>query len=163
MRKAFVAVLIVLVAMGALVTGVAFAQGAQPPQTPGAGYGPGPMANGQAGPLHTYLVEALAARLNLSVDTVSSALQNGSTMYQVALNNGVAATDIPTMLQEVRQSAFSKAEADGVMTQEQANWMLSRMQGAGNGDGTGNCPYFDGQPGQAGNRFGSGMMNGRGW
>jgi hypothetical protein len=52
-------------------------------------------------------------------------------------------------MQAARQKALEQAVAHGVLTQEQADWMLSHMGGRGHmggrwqGDGDfGPCPYF---------------------
>jgi hypothetical protein len=66
----------------------------------------------------------------------------------------------------VHQDAFAKAVADGVITQERADWMLQRMQNMyQNGYGFGSCPMHNGQgfgPGMMqqnrGNGYGPGMM-----
>ena len=78
-------------------------------------------------------------------------------MYQIALDNGIKQEDLTDFLNGVHQDAFAAAVKDGVMTQQQADWMLQRMQNRG-GYGTGNCPMQNGQ----GGGYGPGMMNGNG-
>lgn len=122
--------------------------------------GRGPMHDGTRGLLHDYMVKALADKLGLSVEAVESALDAGKRPYDLALENGVAVADIPALLQEVHASALAAAVADGVITQEQADFMLQRMQGRGYGDPA-NCP-MNGQAPRDGTGFraGHGM---RGW
>jgi hypothetical protein len=115
--------------------------------------------------MHDYVEQALAAKLDLTVEQVEDALAAGTPMYQIALDNGIAQEDLASFMNEVHQDAFAKAVADGVITQERADWMLQRMQNMyQNGYGFGNCPMQNGQglgPGMMqnrGNGYGPGMM-----
>ena len=121
MKKTLIVFVLLAVLLTSVGVGAAAAQGEQPPAGSGAG----------RGVLHPYMVAAFADRLNLSVEAVESALVAGQTLYQIALANGVAAADFPALMSEVRQAAIAAALADGVITQQQADWMLSRMSGQG--------------------------------
>ncbi len=157
MRKLFLVITLVILALGVLGVGVVFAQGERPP------YGSGWRVDG-FGPLHTYLVEALAAKLDLSVDEVNDRLSKGETMYDIAFSKGIAQDQLPTFLKEVHAASLDKAVADGVITQEQADWMHDHMQsGLGYGYGNVNCPMHNRSFGQDGRGFGPGMMGGRYW
>jgi hypothetical protein len=164
MKKTLLIVALVVLALGALSVGVVAAQGGQPPVN---GYGMGMMGGGGYGPMHTYVVEAFAAELKLSVDEVNTRMLNGETMYQIAVAEGIAADQVAAVLTKVHTAAFDKAVAAGALTREQADWMLQRMQGMyANGYGTGNCPMGGARP-QDGTGFrggmGSGMMGGGRW
>jgi uncharacterized protein YidB (DUF937 family) len=131
----------------------------------GFGYGHGMMGGGfgrngggQYGPMHDYVEEALANKLGITEKGVEDALASGKTMYQIALDNGVKEADVASFLTEVHTAAFDKAVADGVVTREQADFMLQRMTASG--FNFGNCPMQNGQGGQFGQ--GRGMMNGGG-
>jgi hypothetical protein len=162
MKKTILIVALVVLALGALGVGVAFAQGPVPPyggMTPGASAGVG--GNGY-GWMHDYVEQALAAKLGITEQQVEDALAAGKPMYQIALDNGIKQEDLATFMNGVHKDAFDKAVKDGVMTQPQADWMLQRMQniyqnGYGNGTGTG-CPMGGG----AGFGRGGGMMRGFG-
>ena len=158
MKKTLLIVAIVVLALGILGAGVAFAQGEQPPRT----YGFGMMGGrGGYGFMHEYVEQALAEKLGLTEAQVEDALANGTTMVQLALDNGIAEADLPAFMSEVHQAAFDKAVADGVLTGEQAGWMLERMGGRfTNGYGFGDCPMNGTQP-QDGTGF-RGMMGGNG-
>lgn len=143
MKKTLLIALILAAVAGLAVAGVAYAQGTQPPQ---ASYGPGMMGGFSSGygPLHTYVVEAFAAKLGLTVEDVNARLAAGESMYQIALAEGIAADDIPALLTEVHTQAFEQAVADGVITQEQADWMQAHAFGRGGygqgmGAGQGAC------------------------
>ena len=144
-------VAMVVVALGVFGVGVALAQDAQPP------VGRGPMMGGGYGPMHDYVEEALADKLGITEADIESSLASGKTMYQIALDNGVKEADVPALLTEVHTAAFDKAVADGVVTREQADFMLQRMATSGYG----NCPMQNGQGGGygRGNGFRGGMGN----
>lgn len=161
MKKTLLIVGIVVLALGALGVGVAFAQGGQPP------YGPMMGGNGY-GWMHDYVEQALAAKLGLTEEQVEGQLAMGTSMYQIALNNGIAQADLADFMNEVHQTAFDQAIKDGVLTQAQADWMLQHMSGNfQNGYGFGDCPMHNGQNGSFGPQngrggYGPGMM-GRGF
>jgi hypothetical protein len=157
MKKTLLIVALVVLALGALGVGAALAQGGQPP------YGPGMMQGGY-GWMHDYVERALASQLGISEESVEEQLASGKSMYQVALDNGVVEDDMAAFLTEVHTTAFDQAVADGVITSEQAELMLNRMQGMWtNGYGPGNCPMHGYSNGQTGGYGPGGMMGGRGW
>lgn len=162
MKKLLIAGLVVIVAIAALATGVVFAQGSQSAQTANTtGYGPGMNGSRGNGPIHDYVEQVLAQRLGLTEEQVEQALTAGKTMYQIALDNGIAEAEIPALLSDVHKTALDKAVADGVLTQAQADLMLQCM--TINGFNLANCP-MGGQQNGAGFRGGQGggMMRGRG-
>jgi hypothetical protein len=138
MKKTLLIALVLAAVAGLAFAGVVYAKGPQP-AAPGMGYGP-MMAQGQIGPLHTNMVEAFAAKFGLTVDEINTRLAAGERMYDIALSAGVAADEFPALMQEVRNQAISAALADGVITQDQADWMLSHAFGRGGfGQGVGAC------------------------
>ncbi len=152
MKKTILIIGLVVLALGVFGAGVAFAQDEQPP------VGRGPMMGGGGyGPMHDYVEEALADKLGITEEDVESALASGTTMYQIVLDNGIAEADVPALLTEVHTAAFDKAVADGIITREQADFMLQRM--TANGYGFGNCPMQNGQGYGRGNGFGRGFNN----
>jgi hypothetical protein len=110
--------------------------------------------------------KAMADAVGLSVTEFESRHDAGETFYQIALAEGYSAEEIPALMQDARDKALDAAAADGVISQEQANWMQSRgfgrggMGGYGRGYSDGTCPMFDGDEAPNG-QFGPGMM--RGW
>lgn len=98
-----------------------------------------------SGPLHNYMVNAFAKALNLTAEDLDTRLQNGESMWQVAEAQGMTAEDFTALMTTVRTDAAQQAAADGVITQEQADWMLQRMQNMQQrGFGVGNCPMAGG-------------------
>lgn len=112
---------------------------------------------GGYGLLHDYVEQALAEKLGLTEAQVEEQLFAGKSMYQIALDAGIAEADIPALLQAVHQSALEKAVAAGVLTQEQADAMLARMQTRG-WNASGICPMYG-----SGLQHGNGMRNSRRW
>ncbi len=154
MKKTLLIVALLVLALGALGVGVVFAQGGKPPVGPN-GYGW----------MHNYVEQALAAKLGLTEKQVEDQLAAGKTMYQIALDNGIKQENLAAFMTEVHKDALARAVKDGVITQQQADWMLQRMENMyQNGYGPGNCPMHNGQgaPVGRGRGFGPGMMNGRG-
>ncbi len=148
-------IVLALLVVGAVGVGVAYAQSGQPPVGRG-------MMDGGYGPMHDYVEKALADKLGLTEAQVEEQYAAGKSMYQIALDNGIAEADVTAFLTEVHTTAFDAAVADGVMTREQADFMLQRMQGNGYGNGTGTCPMGNGTSGMRGGG-GQGMMGGGRW
>lgn len=154
MKKTMLIAGVVLAALVVFGVGVVFAQGPNPYN------GNGPMMQNGGGWMHEYVEKALASKLGLTETQIEEQFAAGKTMYQIALDNGIKEEDLTDFLNGVHQEAFAAAVKDGVVTQEQADWMQQRMQNRG-GYGTGNCPMHSGQFDQ-GAGYGRGMMNGYG-
>jgi len=169
MKKTQLIALVLAAVAGLAVASVAYAQGLQPtggPAAPGTGYGP-MMSQGQEGPLHDYMLAAMAEALGIPAADLETRLANGETFYQIALAQGIAADDIPALMQTARSQAVAAALADGVITQEQADWMQAHAfghggygQGMGPGQGLG---AGQGACGGTGVPVGTGMQRGRHW
>jgi len=146
----------------ALGTGsVAYAQEETPVSVCQAGVRRGSGA-GQAGmgPLHEYMVEAFAERLGLALATVEDRLAAGETLCDIALDQGLSLEDFRSLWLDIRQEAIAEAVADGVLTEEQAEWLSQR--GGPNASGpalSGSCKGEMSGDGLA-NRFGFGRRIG---
>jgi len=147
--------LVGMVVSALVVAGYAFAQTPSPvPQFP---FGQGMMggrqrggmmggyrSDGQHGPMHEYMEKAMAKALGISEDDLEAALASGKTMWQVAEEKGLTLEQFQKVMLDARQEAFKQMVADGVITQAQADWMLSRMQNMGGRGGQGGCPGMGG-------------------
>ena len=153
-----VALVAVVVALGAFGIGAAYAQGST---TPFAGHGP-MMQNGTSGVLHTFMTTEFAKKLGLNVNDINTRLTAGESMYAIALSTGLTADKVPALMTEVRTNALDAAVKANVITQAQADLMKTRGFGQGgrmNGAGfDGDCPMQNGGV-QIGFR---GMGNGQG-
>lgn len=152
MKKRLIAVLMALVAVAMLATGVVFAQAPTPTVTPAGtpgtvpGIGGGMMHGGRRGdgPIRTYFEQALAQKLGLTDAQLQEKLTAGKHPEEIVAETGVAAADIPALLQEVHKTALANAVTAGVITQAQADEMLQHLQDHPNGGG--------GRPGPGGHR-----------
>jgi hypothetical protein len=136
MRKFVLIAVVILVALAAIGVGVASAQGEQPP------FGPGRRGGAGNGPMHAYVVEALAEALDLETAAVNTRLLGGETMQQIALSEGIEPDELAGFLRDVHEAAFDKAVADGTLTDEQATFMRQRRENRleRRGLAAGDCP-----------------------
>ena len=158
-------VVLAVVALALTSVGTAYAQ--SPTQAPGSGYanmgGRGNRAGAAVGAtasgltpgsglLHDYMLAGYSEALNIPVDTLQARLDAGETMSQIALSTGLTLDEFRTLMTDVRIQAIDAALADGVITQEQADWLKTRGAGqmsAGRGMQAGrgqfanpSCPNF---------------------
>ena len=68
----------------------------------------------QDGLLHDAMIAAFADELGLSVDEINTRLEAGETMADIAISTGLT---------------LDQALADGILTEEQAEWLKSRGAG----------------------------------
>jgi hypothetical protein len=75
----------------------------------------------------------------LSVDEVNAQLASGETFYTIALAQGYTVEQLPELMASIRVNAIDLAIADGVLTPDQAAFLLNNQYGGnarGNGVGT---------------------------
>jgi hypothetical protein len=94
------------------------------------------------GILSEWIETNLAAALGISPEELTARLDAGETFSEIALSLGFDSTVISDMLTQARLDALAQAVAEGLITQEQADWLASRGSttsgtGYGNGAGTG--------------------------
>ena len=98
--------------------------------------------DGEYGPLHEAMLTALAEALGLTPEELEAQRAVGESMWQIAADQGLTAEEFTTLMLEARTAALEQAVAEGLMTQEQVDWMLNRWDGTQNwasGVGTGPC------------------------
>jgi Spy/CpxP family protein refolding chaperone len=142
----------ILVAILTALAAVGFAlAGRNTPPTP---YGPG-MMGGQGGgmmggfrsddgygPMHDAMEEAMAGALGITEEELEERFAAGDTAWTIAQEKGLTQEEFTQWMTEARSQAFAKLVDEGVLTQEQADWMQERMGTRlqnGFGDGTGTC------------------------
>lgn len=107
------------------------------PRVAAEGRGPG---GGVLAPYEDIIQEKIAEALGISVEEFEAARDAGVTLYDLAEEHGVNFDVVREAMLEGRTEAIKQAVADGVITQEQANWMLLRgVQGIRMGLGRGAC------------------------
>lgn len=158
--------LVVAISLG--LVGSAFAQTPNPntpinPNNPGMMGRGGMMGrNGTFGPMHDYLVSAMAEAMSVDKAELEAALANGQTMWQFAQAKGYTLEQVQQLMQTARTNAIAKMVEAGVITKEQGDWMLSRMQGMwgqGQRGGINGCPGMG--AGRRGNPSSSGFSGRR--
>lgn len=105
-------------------------------------------------------LEAAAKVLGMTTDELSSALQSGQTLQDVADEKGVAIEDVQAAIQAVHaeemRANIAQAVEDGTMTQEKADWLLEGLDKGFIGGGDGFGPGFGGHHGRGpGGMFGA--------
>lgn len=103
--------------------------------------------------MHQQVMTAVATKLGMTYDQLIAALQNGQTIAQLAEAKGVSLEVLQQTANTARTTAINALVEQGVLTREQADWMIDHMDdmpmsGFGNSSG-------------APSNFGPGMM-GRG-
>ncbi|MFN3309554.1 MAG: DUF2680 domain-containing protein [Anaerolineales bacterium] len=102
--------------------------------------------SGQFGFMHEEFIAAMAPKLGMSVEALQAELAGGKTLWQIAAEKGMGFAEFQTLWLEAKKEALSNLVSKGVITQAQADWMLSRMDrmfqngrgfGAGRGLGCG--------------------------
>ncbi len=158
MKKVLLVVAVLAVAVVIFGAGFVFAQfqpvSAQALPAYAMGRGGGMHGYGGYGLLRDYVEKALAEKLGLTEAQIEEQRAAGKSMYQIALDAGIVEADIPALMEAVHKSAFDKAVAAGVLTQEQADAMLAQMQSRGWGA---DCPNDGVRP-----MDGSGFQRGHG-
>lgn len=119
--------------------GLAFAQDGTPaqpaplnPDAPGIGQMRGGRWGGQAmaganGPLHEAVIAALAEAFGMAPETLQARLDGGETLWQVAELLGWNSDQLQAAMLSARSAALEEAVTNGLMTQEQADFMAQRM------------------------------------
>jgi hypothetical protein len=132
-----VALLVAALALVVVVTG-AFAQGPAVPD-PANGAGQMRQGNGAGTGLGVRAVDeadmhaAIAGALGMTVEDFEAALAAGKTPFILASELGVDFADVRAAMAGQHAKALEQAVAEGLITQERANWMLGRQAGFGNG------------------------------
>lgn len=152
MRKRYVLLLaIALLAVGLFGVTRVFAQEPTPGIPTGTGMGPRRFGNDDAGSgdglLHEYMTEAISDVFGISPEELEKIHESGDRLWEYL---DLTAEEFRSKMTEVRQTALEQAAADGVISQDQADWMTERMNGAGHGQfgpGNGSCLDGEGNPG----------------
>lgn len=125
----------------------------------------GMMGQTGSGLLHDYMIAGFAEAFGVSVEDLQARIDAGETMFDVATSLGMTQEQFTELMVTVRSDAINQALADGVITQEQADWMLSRLaqrQAAGFGTGTctGTCQMGGSMRGGMRGGMGGGLRDG---
>jgi hypothetical protein len=101
----------------------------------GHGIGHGMMGgNGEYGPMHESMITALAEALDLSPEELEDRHDAGETLWEIAEAEGLNAEELQELMTTTHDSALEDAVANGLMTEEQAEWMVAHMDQMWSGD-----------------------------
>ena len=92
--------------------------------------------------LHEYMMEALAIALDIPADQLEQRIANGDNLRVILQELGLESDAINKIVVEARINAIERAVGDGLLDQEQADWMFDRinqMQSYENGTTQGEC------------------------
>lgn len=90
--------------------------------------------------LHDGMVASLAEKLNLTTEELNQRIADGETMWEIAESAGWTQGEFTTWMLETKKVKLDAAVANGVISQEQADWMIERMQHMyGDGFAQGSC------------------------
>ncbi|MBX3059280.1 MAG: hypothetical protein KF770_22655 [Anaerolineae bacterium] len=88
--------------------------------------------------LHEEMQAVIADALGITVAELEAARAEGKRLPELAAELGVALEDVQTAVQAAHEAAIQQAVEDGLITQEQADWMRQRHNnGMGMGMGMG--------------------------
>jgi hypothetical protein len=91
------------------------------------------------GLLDDLMANYIADALNISVDDLKVREAAGESLVEIGLSLGFDAETILDLHDQARIFALNEAVAQGLITQEQADWMLSRIDFGQYGDSSGLC------------------------
>ena len=109
----------------------------------------------QMGAMHDLMSAAVAAEFGLTVEELDAMHAEGKTLMDLASEQGLTVEEFESKMQTARSKALEQAVADGIITQEQADWMLEHMGPKGMMGGLGRGGFGSGG-------CGGGGMRGRG-
>ena len=100
--------------------------------------------DGEYGPMHEAMIAALAEALDLTPEELEARHDAGETMWQIAESQGLSAEEIQDLILSAHDAVLDDAVADGLLTEEQADWMDAHMEHMesgmfGNGGFGGHC------------------------
>jgi hypothetical protein len=117
-------------------------------------------AQGTIGPMHEYMIEALAAKLNLTTSDLQAKINAGERPYDIAKAQGLTVAQFQELMEQAHDEALKAAVAAGALTQEQAEAMDKRMEQMRQNGGIGGG--FGMMGGRGAGRFGAGGCPGMG-
>ena len=110
--------------------------------------------------MHTAVWNALAEKLGLTSAELTTEVNSGKTIAQIADAKGISRADMAAVLESAHKASLTQAVTDGVLTQAQADSMLSQMTGRYDWM-LDNMSSAQGQGMMNGQRGAGGMMNGQ--
>jgi hypothetical protein len=135
MRKWLIGVIIVVVALalvaGGAVTAAALSRNGTRASTFGLWHelrmGLGRQSELDLGPMHKTFFGALAEGLGITGEDLEGRLQSGESLSEIAEAEGLSEEELASLLSDANEAALQAAVDQGLLTQEQADWMAEHM------------------------------------
>jgi len=89
--------------------------------------------------MHDALIQAVADATGLSVDEINTRLEDGERLVSIALETGLDEEGFFELMAEIRETVMAEALEDGLISEEQYQWMLEGRGGNPGGRGSGGC------------------------
>lgn len=86
--------------------------------------------------LHDSMMVVLAEGLDMTVAELEARIDGGEYVGQIALDAGFTIEEFQALLADARSAAVEQAVADGLLTEEQAEWMANPGMRGNKADGT---------------------------
>lgn len=153
-----IGIIVSLLSLGAVSLASAQATTPPAPPSPVEGYPSGSMgrgggrgagmrggfgaASGEVGPLHEFMLTALAKIFGLTPEELATQHEAGESLWSLLGEQGFSAEEFQAKMNQARSDALNQAAAAGAISPEQAEWMTSRMNRRwpeGYGPGSANC------------------------
>lgn len=90
--------------------------------------------NGEEGPMHEAMLDALAANLELSSEEIESRHDAGETLWDIAEAEGLNDDEIRELMLSSHDAAREDVDINGWFSPEQAEWMDEHMNQMWDGD-----------------------------
>lgn len=91
------------------------------------------------GSLEDLIHENLAASLGISISDLEGRVEDGETLMEIGISLGFSADAVWEMLDSARVEAYNQAVLDGILTEEDVDWLSSRGTRIGGYYGAGDC------------------------
>jgi hypothetical protein len=91
--------------------------------------------------LHDEIISAFEVALGIPADELNARLDAGETLMQIVISTGLDFEAAQALIDEVHAQVLAQAVLDGIITQEQADWLITRLGGQaymGGANGAGN-------------------------
>jgi hypothetical protein len=135
MRKWLLGVIIVVVGLGLMAGGAVTAAVLSRNETRAEAFGPwrqmrmglGWQSELDPGPMHEAFLGALAEGLGTTAEDLEDRLKSGESLSEIAEAEGLSDEELGSLISEANEAALQAAVDQGLITQEQADWMAQHM------------------------------------
>lgn len=112
--------------------------------SPMGGYGRHMWLGSEDNSMMALMFDAVAEETGLTVEDIEDRLYDGESLYEIALDSGMSEEAYSDLMVGVREAYLSEALANGLITEEQYDWMTDHMSDSPFEihEGYDHCPYY---------------------